>query len=344
MITPRFALRTCLAVMVLPVLLASPAIAQAPTAAGAPVKWTPPHTPWGDPDLQGIWNNATITPIERPKELGEKQFLTDDQAAELEKREVQNRVDSPPPKGDPGTYNQFWFERGTKVVGTKRTSLIADTPDGRLPPLTPDGQRRDEERFRRLGADALGSSGNGPFDSWEDISVVTRCITRGLPNAMIPGAYNNNFQIVQSPGFVALFSEMMHETRIIPVTGGSHIDAGIRQWMGDSRGHWEGNTLVVDVTNFRDSDVTGFGVPYRFSETSHLHLVERFTRIDNDTIDYEVTVDDPATFTRPWTISIPMVKSDGPIFEYACHEANYSIVAILRASRAQDNASKDASK
>jgi hypothetical protein len=344
MITPHLALRGCMAVMVLLVVCSAVAAAQAPKAAGTSKKWMPPHTPWGDPDLQGIWNNATITPIERPKDLGEKAFLSDDQAADLEEREAQSRVDSPPKQGDPGTYNQFWFERGTRVVPTKRTSLIVDTPDGRLPPLTPDGQRRDQERFRRLGPDAVGSSGNGPFDSWEDISVVTRCITRGLPNAMIPGAYNNNFQIVQSPGFVALFSEMMHETRIIPVDGGSHIDAGMHQWMGDSRGHWEGNTLVVDVTNFRDSDVTGFGVPYRFSETSLLHLVERFTRVDANTIDYQVRVDDPATFTKPWTASIPMVKSDGPIFEYACHEANYSIVDILRASRAQDNARKDAPK
>src|ERR1700758_156824 len=254
MITPRLALRGYLAVMILLVLIAGLAIAQAPKAAGTAKKWTPPHTPWGDPDLQGIWSNSTITPIERPKELGEKEFLTDDQETELEKRAAQSRVDSPPPKGDPGTYNQFWFERGNKVVPTKRTSLIVDTPDGRLPPLTPDGEKRDQERFRRLGPDALGSSGNGPFDSWEDISVVTRCITRGLPNAMIPGAYNNNFQIVQSPGFVALFSEMMHETRIISLDGRSHIDAGIHQWMGDSRGHWEGNSLVVDVTNFRDND------------------------------------------------------------------------------------------
>ena len=344
MITPRLALRGYLAVMILLVLLAGPAIAQAPKAAGTANKWTPPRTPWGDPDLQGIWSNATLTPIERPKELGEKQFFTNDQAAELEEQAAQSRVDIPPTQGDPGTYNQFWFERGTKVVPTKRTSLIVDTPDGRLPPLTPDGQRRDQERFRRLGPDAVGSSGNGPFDSWEDISVVTRCITRGLPNAMITGAYNNNLQIVESPGFVALFSEMMHETRIISLDGRSHIDAGMHQWMGDSRGHWEGNSLVVDVTNFRDNDVTGFGVPYRFSETSHLHLVERFTRVDADTIDYEVTVDDPTTFTRLWTASIPLVKSDGPIFEYACHEANYSIVDMLRASRAQDNARKDASK
>ena len=341
----RLALSSFLAFVTLLVLLAGNFVAaQTPKAPGAAKKWTPPHTPWGDPDLQGIWSNSTITDLERPTELGEKEFLTEDEAAELEQLAAQSYVDRPPPKGDPGSYNQFWFEWITKVVHTKRTSLIVDTPDGRLPPLTPEGQRRDQERFRRLGPHANGSEGNGPFDSWEDISVVTRCITRGLPNGMIPGAYNNNYQIVQSPGFVALFSEMMHETRIIPVAGGSHIDAGMHQWMGDSRGHWEGNTLVVDVTNFRDNDVTGFYVPYRFSETSHLHLVERFTRVNAGTIDYAVTVDDPATFTRPWTASIPLVKSEGPIFEYACHEANYSIVDMLRASRAQDNATKGASK
>ena len=345
MLTSRLALHGCLAVITLLALSAGNlASAQTPKAAGIAKKWTPPKTPWGDPDLQGIWNNSTITPLERPKELAGTAFLTDQQAAEVEERAAQSRVDSPPPKGDPGTYNQFWFERGTKVVPTKRTSLIVDTPDGRLPPLTPEGQRRDQERFKRLGPEALGSSGNGPFDSWEDISVVTRCITRGLPNAMIPGAYNNNLQIVQTPGFVALFSELMHETRIIPLDGRPHIAAGIHQWLGDSRGHWEGNYLVVDITNFRDYDVTGFGVPYRFSETSHLHLVERFTRVDAGTIDYQVTVEDPATFTRPWTAAIPMVKTEGPIFEYACHEANYSIEGILRASRAQDNAPKEGSK
>jgi hypothetical protein len=163
-----------MAVMVLLILLSGVATAQAPKAAATAKKWTPPHTPWGDPDLQGIWSNATLTPIERPEELGEKEFLTDDEAAELEKQAAQSFVDRPPPKGNPGSYNQFWFEWGTKVVPTKRTSLIVDTPDGRLPPLTPDGERRDQERFRKLGPDALGSSGNGPFDSWEDIGVVTR--------------------------------------------------------------------------------------------------------------------------------------------------------------------------
>jgi len=317
---------------------------QRPKAESGASKGTLPRTPWGDPDLQGIWNNSTITELERPKELAGKQVLGDDEAAALEKKIAQNRTDRAPAAGDPGTYNQFWFDRGTRVVPTKRTSLIVDPPDGKLPPLTEAGAKRQEERFKRLGPTATGSSGNGPFDSYEDISVVTRCITRGLPNAMLPGGYNNNYQILQVPGLVVLLSEMMHETRMIPLDGRPHLSPSVRQWMGDSRGHWEGDTLVVDVTNFPDRDVTGFGVAYRFSETSQLHLVERFTRIDANTINYQVTVDDPATFTRPWTASIPMVKSDARLFEYACHEGNYSLVNMLKASRAQDKSAVDGAK
>jgi hypothetical protein len=309
---------------------------QYPNAAAAANRWTPPRTPWGDPDLQGIWNNSTITELERPQELSGKQVLAAGEIAALEEKAAQNRVDRPPRAGDPGTYNQFWFDRGTRVVATRRTSLIVDPPDGRLPPLTAAGQQRQEERFKKLGPTATGSSGNGPFDSYEDISVVTRCITRGLPNAMFPGGYNNNYQIVQVPGMVVLLSEMMHDVRVIPLNGRPHISQTIRQWMGDSRGHWEGQTLVVDVTNFPDRDVTGFGVPYRYGETSALHLIERFTRIDADTLNYEVTVDDPTTFTRQWTASIPMVKNGDPLYEYACHEGNYSMVNMLSASRTQD--------
>ncbi|HTD44884.1 MAG TPA: hypothetical protein VK687_11915 [Bryobacteraceae bacterium] len=317
---------------------------QNPKGAGAANRWTPPRTPWGDPDLQGIWNNSTITELERPQELSGKQVLADDEAAALEQKAAQNRVDRAPKEGDPGTYNQFWMDRGTKVVPTKRTSLIVDPPDGRLPPLTAAGQKRQEERFKRLGPSATGSSGNGPFDSYEDVSVVTRCITRGLPNAMFPGGYNNNYRILQVPGSVVLLTELMHEIRVIPLDGRPHMSENIRQWMGDSRGHWEGNTLVVDVTNFPDRDVTGFGVAYRYGETSNLHLIERFTRIDADTIDYQVTVDDPTTFTKPWTASIPMVKSDAPPYEYACHEGNYSMVNILKASREQDKSTAGAAK
>jgi hypothetical protein len=309
---------------------------QVSKAAGGANRWIPRRTPWGDPDLQGIWNNSTITELERPSALSAKGVLTDEEAAALERKAAQNRVDRPPKAGDPGTYNQAWFDRGAKVVPTKRTSLIIDPPDGRLPSLTEAGRKRDEERFKKLGPTATGSSGDGPFDSYEDISVVTRCITRGLPNAMFPGGYNNNYEIVQTPGRVALLSELMHEVRVIPLDGRPHVSQNIRLWMGDSVGRWQGNTLVVDVTNFPDRDVTGFGVPYRFGETSHLHLVERFTRIDADIINYEVTVDDPSTFMKKWSALIPMVKSDGPLLEYACHEGNYGLANILSGSRAQE--------
>jgi hypothetical protein len=307
-----------------------------PKAASAAKPWVPIRTPWGDPDFQGVWNNSTITTLERPAELSGEPVLTIDEAATIEQKAARNRVDRPPAAGDPGTYNQFWFDRGTKVVPTRRTSLIVNPPDGKLPPLTTAGQNRQDERFRRLGPTAIGSSGNGPFDSYEDISVVTRCITRGLPNAMFPGGYNNNYEILQVPGSVVLLSELMHEVRVIPLDGRPHISQKIRQWMGDSRGHWEGNTLVVDVTNFPDRDVTGFGVPYRNSETSHLHLTERFTRVDANLLNYEVTVDDPATFTRKWTASIPMVKSEDRLYEYACHEGNYSLANMLKGSRVED--------
>ena len=306
-----------------------------PKAASAGKPWVPIRTPWGDPDFQGVWNNSTITTLERPAELSGEPVLTNEEAAAIEQRAAQNRVDRPPAAGDPGTYNQFWFDRGTKVVPTRRTSLIVDPPDGKLPPLTTAGQSRQDERFRRLGPTAIGSSGNGPFDSYEDISVVTRCITRGLPNAMLPGGYNNNYEILQVPGSVVLLSELMHEVRVILLDGRPHISQNIRQWMGDSRGHWEGNTLVVDVTNFPDRDVTGFGVPYRNSETSHLHLTERFTRVDANLLDYKVTVDDPATFTRKWTASIPMVRSEDRLYEYACHEGNYSLANMLKGSRVE---------
>ena len=170
--------------------------------------------------------------------------------------------------------------------------------------------------------------------------MVTRCITRGLPNAMLPGPYNSNYQILQSPGYVVLLSKMFHDARVIPLDGRPHLGQSIRQWMGDSRGRWEGNTLVVDVTNFTDYDVTGFGINYRGSETLRLHLVERFTRVDADTIDYQFTVDDPTMFTRPWTAAISMAKTQGPIFEYACHEGNYAMMGILSGSRAQEKAAE----
>lgn len=330
------------AVAVAFVLAALPA-AQAPSsasrnAAAGSKAWTPPRTPDGQPDLEGVWGYATITPLERPAELAGQQVFTKDEAAEYERRtnELQNRdrrdgqgtaeVQSDGRTDVARAYNEFWWDRGTKVVGTRQTSLIVDPPDGRVPSLTPEAQKREVAREE-------ASRGRGPADSWEDRNLWERCITRNLPR--LPGAYNNNIRILQGAGYVAILNEMIHETRIVPLDGRPH--APVRQWLGDSRGRWEGDTLVVDTTNF--SEKTNFR-----GSTTGLHLIERFTRADADTLNYEVTVDDPATFTRPWTIAFPMTRSLEPIYEYACHEGNEGMVGILSGHRADEKAAEEAMK
>jgi len=199
--------------------------------------WVPPSTPDGQPDLQGTWTNATITPFERPDELATKAALTPEEAAELEKRAAENRVDRPPKVGDVGSYNQVWFDSGTKVMSTRQTSLVVDPSDGRVPITPAAAAQRDYNAAHNA-------------DSYEYMSVWDRCITRGVPAGMFPAGYNNAYQIVQTPGYVVILYEMIHETRIIPLDGRPHVSAGIRLWNGDSRGHWEGNTLVVETTNF----------------------------------------------------------------------------------------------
>jgi hypothetical protein len=304
--------------------------AQAGSAAAK--AWSSPRTPWGDPDLQGIWTNANITPFERPKEFADKQVLSEQEAAEFEAQTNQrNTIDRPPPPGNPGGYNQFWFDRGTKTVPTRQTSLVVDPPDGRVPPFTPEAQKRADARaqYRR----------DHPADSWEDVGLFTRCLTRGLPGAMTPGFYNHNYQILQAPGYVAILVEMIHDVRIIPVDGRPRLSPAIRQWMGDSRGRWEGDTLVVETTNFSPK------AEYRGSG-ENLRLVERFTRVDAGTIHYEFTVQDPTTWTRPWTSAIPMTKDGAPdrIFEYACHEGNYGIVNILAGHRNEEKTAAEAAR
>jgi hypothetical protein len=314
-------------------LASAPVAGQARSSAAKAVTkpWTQPRTTDGQPDLQGTWTNATITPFERPGNLAGKQLLTDEEAEALEEQAAQGRVDRPPRQGDVGNYNQFWFDRGNKVTPTKRTSLIVDPPDGRVPPLTPEAQKRMADR-------AAARRGRGPADGPEDRSLQERCIfwqTAGPP--MIPGPYNNNYQIVQSPGYVVILSEMIHDVRIIPLAGQSHLGPSIRQWMGNSRGHWESNTLVVDTT--------GFNGKANFRNTSqNLHLIERFTRVDAETILYEFTVDDPTTFIKPWTAQIPMTRTAGPIFEYACNEGNYALTDILAGARAEEKAAAEAAK
>jgi hypothetical protein len=283
---------------------------------------TSPRTPWGDPDLQGVWSIATITPFERPSTLAGKEVLTEQEAAELEKTNLvtnnQDRRDGAGTDADVArAYNDFWWDRGTKVVSTRQTSLVVDPPDGRVPALTAEGQKRAAERAAR------------GYDSWESRSLWERCITRGLP--MIPGPYNNNYQILQTPTHVVILHEMIHDARIIPIDGRPHIGQNVKQWFGDSRGRWEGDTLVVSTTNFTDK------WSYRGS-TEKLRLVERFTRTGGDTVKYEFTIDDPSTFTSKWTASIPMAHTDEQIYEYACHEGNYGMVNLLTGARVQEKA------
>ena len=301
------------------------------TAASLPAakNWTGPHTPDGQPDLQGLWTNATITPLERPKELTGKEKFTEQEAAEYEKRVLEetnkDRRDGSPEADVGRAYNDAWWDRGTKVVPTLRTSIVVDPPDGKVPALTAEAQKAASARaavLQRLPA--------GP----EDRGLPERCIlwpTAGPP--MLPSAYNNNYQILQTPGYVVIFIEMIHDVRIIPLDGRPHLPGHIRQWMGDPRGHWEGNTLVVDTTNFSGKN------PFRGSD-GNLHLIERFTRIDPDTILYRFTVDDPTAFTKPWTVSIPLTRLDEQIYEYACHEANYAMSGMLKAARIEETGGK----
>ncbi|MBZ5576739.1 MAG: hypothetical protein LAP40_09295 [Acidobacteriia bacterium] len=315
-------------------LIPRPASAQPQTAA-AKVKasgkaWTPPRTPDGQPDLQGTWTNTTITPLERPAALANKPFLTEQEAAAYEKQTVAqqtgDRRDGGPEVDVGRSYNEFWRDRGSKVIGSRRTSLIVDPPDGKIPALTPAAQKRLADAREQ----AQGHATDGP----ENRNLWERCLTRGLP--MLPGPYNNDFQIVQGPGYVAILHEMIHDARIIPLDGRPHVSPGIRQWLGDPRGHWEGDTLVVDSTNFSEKD------NFRGS-SENLHLIERFTRVGPEEIRYEFTVDDPTTFTKPWKAEIPMIPAEGQIFEYACHEGNYALADILRGARADEKrAAQDA--
>jgi hypothetical protein len=288
--------------------------------------WASPRTPWGDPDLQGAWTNQTTTPLERAAKFGARALLSDEEVADLQ-READTRGDRPPAPGDPGSVNQFWNEP-TRVL--TRTSLIVDPPDGRLPALTPAAQRSQAARAMYLRSH--------PADSWEDRSPWERCFGRGMPRT---GSNNgSNLQIAQGPGYVVVIAEVVHETRMIPVDGRPHLTDKIRQWNGDARGHWEGGTLVVETTNFLDRPNSllpgirndGFGRSARA-----LRVVERFTRVGFDAIDYQFTVHEPTTFTKPWTVATPMTRLPGGIFEYACHEGNYGLRNMLSGQRALEN-------
>ena len=312
-----------------------------PNATSAAKSSSTLRTADGQPDLQGVWDFKTVTPLERPSELGNKEVFSDQEAEEFAVKRVQeSNVDNLRGKTVSGAsngqkttqdvslaYNEFWFDRGTKVVGTKRTSLVVDPPDGKIPPLTPEAKKRlDAERVAR----------ERPAEGPEDRSVGERCImgfNSGPP--MVPGAYNQNVQIFQTANSVVILNEMVHNTRVIPLDNRPH--GNIRQWAGASRGRWEGNTLVVDTRNF--SGTTAFR-----GSSANLHLIERFTRVDRDTLLYEFTADDPTTWTRKWTVQIPMLRNPERIYEYACHEGNYGMEGILSAARATDREAKGGKK
>ncbi len=317
------------------VLTAAPLSAQAQPAVAD--RWTPPRTPDGHPDLQGLWTTQTFTPLQRPDRYAAREFLTEEEAAELTKLVTQEGVD--PLAGgilaadeeerrkrihqtDPTHYNNaIWLTTPQpKALSSRRTSLIVDPPDGKFPPLTPEAQQRAAARRAAIG-----------FDSYENRPLQERCVVwthEGPP--MLPPPYNDVYQIFQTPGYVVVFRELAtNPPRVIPTDGRPHISEKIRQWAGDSRGRWEGDTLVVETTHFTDK--TAFQ-----GSSAALHVVERFTRASADTILYQFTVHDPTTWTRPWSAEIPMMETEGRPYEYACHEGNYGMVNTLRGARAAD--------
>jgi hypothetical protein len=318
--------------------------------------FTPPRTPWGDPDIQGLWpgNDMVGTPLERDRGLGTRAFLTEEEFAQrvafaeeqeaIDTAEFVSRnpriarggafvtCDQDPERCRDGVRigpPNYWDERGKP---NKQASLIKDPPDGRIPPLTPEAQKINAERAAARKARPCASTAAGCHDSWEDESLWNRCVSRGLVGSVLPNGYSTGNQIVQSPGYVVFRNEMIHEARIIPLDGRPHVNSNIRSWMGDSRGRWEGNTLVVETTNFIG------GIPVGNTPSSDaLRLIERFTLGDANTLNYSLTVEDEKTWTRPWTISFPLKRNNEyQVFEYACHEGNYYMLNALKGARAQE--------
>ena len=310
-----------LAVVTIVSLAAAPAGAQNET----------PRTAWGAPDLQGIWDFRTITPMERPEELGEKAYLTEEEAANLEQATVdrnaqllQAEAQRTEAGGNVGAYNNFWMDRGTRTVSNRRTSLIVDPPNGRIPPVTAAGQARKDAVAERRGRPAYGP---------EDRSMGERCIlgfNAGPP--MEPRAYNNHAQLFQTPDQVVILNEMVNDARIVPLDGRDNLPGHVRQWRGDSRGRWEGDTLVVETRNFH----TDTAFSERQGSSPDMLLTERFTRVDDGTLLYEATMDDASTWTQPWTFEVTMFRTEEPVYEYACHEGNIGMDGILAGARADD--------
>jgi hypothetical protein len=298
-----------------------------------------PKTAWGDPDLQGMWPGNMGVPLQRPASMGNRATLTD---AEFARKEAQAQKQAQADSQSTAASDSvgigppsYWVERGKP---SRQTSLIIDPPDGRLPPLTPE-----EQQLRKEARGGKGFPGEwrGEANSYEDLNIYYRCITRGVLGSLIPVVYNNGNQILQAPGVVIIRNEMIHETRVIPLDGRPHLNPAIRQYMGDSRGHWEGNTLVIETTNFTDKDAIGSnGAGYPGDPGHHsadLKLTERLTRVDANTLNYQATIDDPKTWTKPWTILIPLKRNDHyQLLEYACHEGNIAMGDILSGARADE--------
>ena len=308
-------------------------------------QYTPPRTPWGDPDLQGLWPGNMGVPMQRPVDFGDRTQLTD---AEFARREAQAAVQAKADHelfvrpGDGGTGiggPSHWVERGQP---TRQASLIIDPPNGRLPALTPEAERRRKEA---RGGRGFTGEWRGEADSFEDLNIYYRCITRGVLGSVIPVIYSNGNEIVQSPGYVVFRNEMIHESRVIPLDGRPHPSTAIRMYMGDSRGRWDGDALVVETTNFTDKVAIGSnGAGYPGDPGYHsaaLRLTERFTRTSENTLDYTATIDDPQTWTKPWTLLIALTRSrDAALYEYACHEGNYAMRNILSGARADEAAKR----
>ena len=323
-------------------------------SAGAQAPYDPPRLADGKPDLQGVWDYRTLTPLERPEDLADRTFLSDEERAERESaalaRDQQSNApievgrEPLPVGGDVGAYNSFWVDQGARVVEDQRTSLIVDPPNGRLPELQPGvvmevlslGEDLPGRHPVRVRAAGIGT------DSYEDRGLAERCIlgfNSGPP--IVPVGYNQNIQIFQTSDHFVILNEMVHDPRIVPLDGRAHLPASVRQWMGDSRGYWDGDTLVVESTNFSDRTASfNPSVATAIGSGTTLHLTERFSRTADDTLLYEFTVNDPTHFTRPFTAALPMKAGDG-LFEYACHEGNYGLFNILAGARAEERATQE---
>ena len=318
---------------------------------------TPRKTAWGDPDVGGIWDYRTLTPLKRPEALAGKEVLSDEEAAQFRQQALNggsaDRRDGGSRSDIERAYNEFWYDRGDSLTDDNRTSLIVDPPDGRIPVLTGAAQQRQPVRPGMGAAPAadwprpvrervvFGSPAHGP----EDVGLSERCILGfGSGPPILPSAYNNNLQIFQTPGYVVILTELIHDARVVPMDGREHLPQNIRQWLGDSRGYWDGDTLVVDTTNFTDKTGSFNTVTEALGTGDTLHLIERFRWVDVDTLVYEFTIDDPTTFSRQFSAAIPMNRSEGPLYEYACHEGNYGMEGLLSGARAVEGAGEESAR